>query len=271
MSAQTSVSDTLVNLQANRSLKPYDSGTLLANGNQVFVLGTNSWAKDEFEKEYLTSDTPYLKQYRVNESAEDLLALSTTWFRLRKAGGPSVIESLTDEQLFRSVTEADRVMANTIRDYYRKKIVVLTLREVKLTKFREDMSKFIHANGKMFTNDMLPLAYRLPEYYEYDTAFSDMMRDLTPRSLDRTQALTEAHTLRPLRKFNVKRKYHYNHEYWFKDEHDRAVLIMLEHINSCKSLFEREFKKESMDMQLTGYATSRDGFTYFKVNKWEVE
>lgn len=268
--SQTSVSSTLAKLRSAKSIKPYDpyKGMFRSLGN------TNMTVHEDFSGFGDVKINPYVKQYKVNESAEDLLALSVAWFRLRKNRTLTpypTIESLTDENLFKSLTEEDRLMANTIRDYYSKKIMVMALKDVKLTKFREDMKKFIHSDGKLFINDMLPLVFRLPEFYEYDNEFADMMRDLTPLPVDRTRVVTEAHTLRPLRKFDVKRKFHYKHEYWFKDEHDRAVLIMLEHINSCKSLFEREFKKESTDMRITGYATSQDNFTYFKVNKWEVE
>ena len=272
--SQTSVSSTLANLRALKQVSHYPiNGSLLSAGSQN--PGTSIWAKDIFEKEYLTIDSsPYVKQYKVNESAEDLLALSVAWFRLRKNRTLTpypMIESLLDENLFKFIQEEDRIKANEIRDYYAKKFVVLALKDVKLTKFREDMKKFIHSDGKLFINDMLPLVFRLPEFYEYDTAFADMMRDLTPRPIDRNLVRTEAHTLRPLRKFDVKRKHHFKHEYWFKDEQDHAVLIMLEHINSCKSLFEREFKKESIDMRITGFACTQDDLAYFKVNKWEVE
>ena len=268
--SQTSVSSTLAKLRAAKSIKPYDpyKGMLRSLGN------TNMTVHEDFSGFGDVKINPYVKQYKVNESAEDLLALSVAWFRLRKNRTLTpypMIESLTDENLFKSLTEEDRLTANTIRDYYSKKIMVMALKEIKLTKFREDLSKFIHSDGKLFVDDMLPLVFRLPEFYEYDTAFADMMRDLTPVVVDRTRILTNARTLRPLRKFDVKRKLHYKHEYWFKDEQDRAVLIMLEHINSCKSLFEREFKKESTVMRITGFATSQDDHSYFKVNKWEVE
>lgn len=267
--SQTSVSSTLAKLRSAKSIKPYDpyKDMFRSLGN------TNMTVHEDFSGFGDVKINPYVKQYKVNESTEDLLALSVAWFRLRKnsASKPLLFESLTDASLFSKVTEEDRLMANTIRDYYSKKIMVLALKEVKLSKFREDLSKFIHGNGKVFTDDILPLVYRLPEFYEYDTEFADMMRGLTPGVVDRTRVKTEVHTLRPLRKFDVKRKYNHKHEYWFKDENDRPVLIMLEHFNSCKSLFEREYKKESMSAAVTGFVTSQDDHTYFKVSKWEVE
>lgn len=209
----------------------------------------------------------HVKQYKINESTEDVLALSVTWKRIR-SGRPAVnavISSLTDSELFSYISEEDRVEATVIRDYYKKKLVFWTLKEVKLSQFRLDMSKFLHADGKLFADNMLPLVYRLPEFYEYDIGFTDMMRDLEQH--DTSGFKTQPHNLRPMRKFRVKR----STEYWFKDEHDRAVTILLENTNPCKSLFEREFKKESMNMIITGVVTTRDSYSYFKVNKWEVE
>ena len=189
--SQTSVSSTLAKLRAAKSIKPYDpyKGMFRSLGN------TNMTVHEDFSGFGDVKINPYVKQYKVNESAEDLLALSVAWFRLRKNRTLTpypMIESLTDENLFKSLTEEDRLMANTIRDYYSKKIMVMALKEIKLTKFREDLSKFIHSDGKLFVDDMLPLVFRLPEFYEYDTAFADMMRDLTPVVVDRTRILTNA-------------------------------------------------------------------------------
>jgi len=220
---------------------------------------------------------PHMKKYNVTESDEDLLALSAAWHRIRKTPfdpnrvSPK-ITSLTDASLFNFVTDEDRTKAADIRDYYSKKIVVWTLKEIRLTSYRTDLNKFIHGNGKIFTDEMLPLAYRLPEFYEYDLAFADMMRDLPRHSNESIRnSITEKHTLRPLRNFDVKNKHGYRHEYWFKDENDYPVLILLEHINSCKSMFEREFRKESTDMTLTGHIRLLDDYTYFKVTSWKVE
>ena len=242
-------------------------GSLRSLKNINLGAATGTYASDSWgDKEVQWNSSPHIKQYKINESTEDVLALSVTWKRLR-SGKTATIESLTDSELFTHITEEDRIEANTIRDYYKKKLVLWALKEVKLSPFRLDMSKFLHADGKLFTDKMLPLVYRLPEFYEYDISFADMMRDLAKYDDDSRYIKTYARNLRPLRKFRVKR----STEYWFKDEHDRAVVILLENLNPCKSLFEREFRLESTNMKISGIPTTRDSYSYFKVNKWEVE
>ena len=119
-----------------------------------------------------------VKKYEVYEISQDLLALSVCWARYRKVkdehGLRPVITKLLDSDLFRLVSEDDIAQANTIRDYYSKKIMVWKLKNIKLTPFREDMNTFIHGDGKMFKENMLPLVYRLPEFYEYDIEFEKM-------------------------------------------------------------------------------------------------
>ena len=232
------------------------------------VASQSAQSKIWWEGENTHSD-PYVKRYTISESTEDLLALSTAWYRLRKNKELAVqpmITTLTDPNLYKSITEEDRVFADTIRDFYRKKFIILALKEIKLSSYREDLRKFVHSDGKLFTEKVLPLVFRLPEFYEYDTAFADMVRGLAQHDPDRFQR-TAAHNLRPLKMFRVKR----STEYWFQDENDCAVVIVLENANPCKSLFEREYKKESMNMVTTGVVSPRDGFNFFRVGKWDVE
>lgn len=256
-----------------QQVSPYDPlGRVMSSGTFAKAAARSlSWDDEKVEYE----PNIYIKKYQINESIEDVLALATTWHRLRlnSATNPYPnIEGLTDPQLFKLVREEDRIMANAIRDYYSKKFMMWTLKEVKLTPFRTDMSKFICGNGKLFTEKTLPLVYRIPEFYQYDIAFAEMVRDLPMREIPAIhQTIVEAHNLRPLRKFDVKRKNSHKFEYWFKDENDHAVLITLDHLNSCVSLFEREFRKESMDMKLTGCITNRNDHSFFKVAVWKVE
>jgi hypothetical protein len=252
-----------------QAVNPYD---ILSSG--AFVKAASSAARsltwDDDEKVTYETDQ-YIKKYQISESPEDLLALSTTWYRLRKNAATipyPIFEGLTDHKLFKLIIEEDRIMAATIRDYYRKKFVMWALTEVRLTPFRMDLSKFIYGDGMLFTDKVLPIAYRLPEFYEYDIAFTEMIRDLPRREFPvGYPALVEAHNLRPIRKFLVKRKTSKRNEYWFKDENDHAVAMSLDVTNSCLSLFEREFRQESTNMKLTGVVTTRDGFPYFKVAK----
>ena len=213
----------------------------------------------------------FVKQYVINEAAEDLLALSHTWYRIR-TGNVSApeISSLTDPALFGCVKAEDRIAANVIRDYYSKKVMMWALKEVKLTKFRADLSTFIHSTGKLFTDETLPLVFRLPEFYAYDTEFEEMKKnftaDIVPKHFSNTTM-----TLYPVKNLNRKLRSGHKHEYWFKNVHGQAVLMLIDHHNCCMSLWNREFRKESMIITGTFSQLTQDDLSYYKVFNWGIE
>ena len=106
----------------------------------------------------------YVKRYEVIETTEDVLALSVAWKRLRdtKDRGAQYISisSLLDDNLFRQVEESDKIRANQIRDYFSKKIMLWSLKSIKLSKYRQDLNTFIHGNDKKVTEEMLPIVFR---------------------------------------------------------------------------------------------------------------
>ena len=135
-------------------------------------------------------NTDNVKKYEVFETTEDVLALSVTWHRLRPqlshniniiSNPSSRPTKLTDTILFREMIQEDRDKADVIRDYYSKKLMVITLRDQRISKFRKDLSTFIHGDSKVVKEELMPIIYRLPEFYEYDTEFDIMVRDLNKR------------------------------------------------------------------------------------------
>lgn len=174
------------------------------------------------------SNQSHVKKYQVLEIEEDLLALSCAWQRLRQgyADGSiaySPIEKLTDRKLFEQITQCDHDKAASIRDYYSKKIVMWKLKGIKLTKFREDMNAFIHSTGKMFKEDMQPLAYRLPEFYDYDIGFDALVTEYNKKVIQDVRDIVECKQLTTLKTFIVGKKYNKRKEYWFKDENNNLV------------------------------------------------
>lgn len=175
------------------------------------------------------------------EIDEDLLALSTAWKRLRdvhKAGGDyHGITKLLDKSLFNKVTEEDRNQANVIRDHYSKQIMLLKLTGQSLSKFKEDMNTFIHTDGKFFKEDMCPLVYRLPEFYEYDSEFDKMASEHNKLIAERSIAkVTKKLTLQ--KTFIIGKRYSKRKEYWFTDESDNLVSFAILKDNPLVSLLD---------------------------------
>jgi len=214
-----------------------------------------------------------VKKYEVYEISQDLLALSVCWSRLRNSreeNQPFVtITKLLDGELFKLVTEDDIVRANVIRDYYSKKIMVWKLKNIKLTQFREDMNTFIHSNGKTFKENMMPLVYRLPEFYEYDIEFEKMSFEYN-KEVKRQESIhvIERKHLTFIKSLSVNTKRLKKIEYWFSDNHNNLVQMNIDTANPLHSLLEKVI---TGNIELVGryVIRNRDGYEFLKVEKYK--
>jgi hypothetical protein len=251
-----------------------------SQNNLHTLLGINSTTS--FDDLYLKqSNTEYVKKYEVFETTEDILALSVTWHRMRSSLSHKINmiapdnrpTKLTDSVLFREMIQEDKDRADIIRDYYSKKLMVITLREQRISKFRKDLSTFVHGDNKVVKEEMMPLIYRLPEFYEYDMGFDEMFRDLN-KQFEHQPKLTiggDSITLTPLRKFIVKLRTSKFTEYWLKDVENKAYKIEIPIENKLNHLWEHFFEQDSIP--LTGYLKhmERDGINYFHLKNWEID
>lgn len=215
-----------------------------------------------------------VKKYEVYEISQDLLALSVCWSRYRKEKAQALnilsptITKLLDSELFRLVTEDDIAQANVIRDYYSKKIMVLKLKNVGFTSFREDLNTFIHGNGKTFKESMLPLAYRLPEFYEYDVEFEKMSFEYNKevKRIDDPHVVT-VKQLKFVKKLSVNTRHNKRKEYWFSDSYNNLVNVNIETSNPLLSLLDMTVDKNDIKIKGTFRKCSRDGLEYLKVDR----
>ena len=211
-----------------------------------------------------------VQKYEVYEISKDLLALSVCWARYRKVrnepGLHPTITKLLDSELFRLVSEDDIAQANVIRDYYSKKIMVWKLKNINLSSFRQDLNSFIHSNGQTFKEPMLPLAYRLPEFYEYDVEFETMSFE---HNKEIRQLSTPNKELKFVKKLFVNNRRVKRSEYWFSDAHNNLVNINFEVNNPLLSLLDATLSKG--DIALDGPYTkrNRDGTEYLRLDKFK--
>jgi len=214
---------------------------------------------------------PHVKKYQVMEIDEDLLTLSATWYRLReetKQGKPYVnIEKIVNKELFNRVTEEDRNLAASIRDYYSKKIMLWKLKGQNLSKFREDMNMLIHSEGKVFKEEMCPLAYRLPEFYHYDLGFDNLATEHN-KIIKESGSLLQSKTLTLRETFTVNKRHSKRKEYWFSDDSDNLVSLSVTHDNPLLSLL--DFHSHS-PLTVTGKfnVKERDNTQYMVVDKYK--
>jgi len=249
---------------------PSISSITLGGGGGAIGSGYSAQAINLGSLEFDFNDN--VKKYEVYEISQDLLALSVCWARYRKArnelGTYPTITKLLDSELFRLVSDDDIAQANTIRDYYSKKIVVLKLKNVGFTSFREDLNTFIHGDGKMFKENMLPLAYRLPEFYEYDVEFEKMSFDYNKevKRIDDPHVVT-VKQLKFVKKLSVNTRHNKRKEYWFSDTYNNLVNVNIETSNPLLSLLDMVVDKSDIKIKGNYRKCSRDGFEYLKVDR----
>jgi hypothetical protein len=221
-----------------------------------------------------------VKKYEVFETSEDILALSVTWHRLRLLGNRIINTirptTLTDNILFTEINQEDRNRADIIRDYYSKKLIVMTLRGQRISKFRKDLNTFIHGDCKIVKEEMMPLIFRLPEFYDYDIQLQEMFSDLNKQFEDtEDQAYGAAYggkkILKPMKKFVVKLRTNKFSEYWLKDDDNKAYKIEIPIENKLNHLWEHFFEQESIPLQGHFRYMERDGINYFHLKNWEID
>lgn len=235
------------------------------------AMGT-SWDSEDWFK---TSND--VKKYEVYELSEDVLALSVTWHRIRSdlrsnlcnMFGPSPT-TLTDAILFKEVTQEDRERANVIRDFYSKKLMVLTLKEHKFSNYRKDLNTFIHGDCKIVKEQILPIVYRLPEFYDYDIVVEDMFRDLDTDFKDTDQPIRKILKLGSITKLTVNGKSKKFVEYWMKDSSNRPYKLEIEISNQLMHLWDYFFDQGKVSLEIVAKHMNRDGAAYYKLIKWKL-
>ena len=129
------------------------------NGNQGWSL------EDLFKQSDAAKAADVTRDY-----ADDILALSCCLQRITQnlPYGSRFNRSLTSSDLPENLTDLDRQKAKNIREYYKNKLLMLTLRENNLTKFRKDLQNFLYSEPTKVLDSHCGIVYKLPYFYDYD-------------------------------------------------------------------------------------------------------
>ena len=260
------------------------SHTTITMGNiqpltSITLSGLNGTSNDW---DIFTANNNNVKRYEVFETTEDILALSVTWHRLRPLinnGTSTIIDpsnrptKLTDSILFKEIIQEDRDKANLIRDYYSKKLMMFTLKGQQLTNYRKDLNTFIHGDCKVVKEEMMPLVYRLPEFYEYDVGLDEMFLELDTRFEGSKIASSAIKKLNPVKKFTVKRKSRKFVEYWLKDEENKPYKIEINSNNELIHLWDYFYDKgkfHDITLDTVLKFSDRDSISHYNLIKWKL-
>jgi hypothetical protein len=172
----------------------------------------------------------------ANNFVADPLAQSVAMY-LNKQNGYKIgglrgsLGPIKEQAAEKLITDDDHQIAGQIRDYYSKKIMMWNLLGHPLTNFRQDLSAFIHLNDFSEVPDrMLPLIYKLPEFYFQDIKLEDVLWKCVKFN---GAAIGERNGVKKLTYLDSitkksKSKLLATTEYWFHDENKYPVLIRLQ-------------------------------------------
>jgi len=209
----------------------------------------------------------HIKKYEVYELPVDILLLSATLHRMKSNPTQILGMRLTDKQVLESITEQDKEYTKALRDYYSKKFLWWTLNEVHLTNFRQDLKHLINSDGTLIKENIMPLAYKMPEFYEYDMSFDTIMSEHNTviKSTEQRKVCTKH--LTHVRTFYKKRKHMSQYEYWFVDDNDNLNVMIINKDNPLKSLLDLVSSKP---IQIDAIFTQkvRDNKQYFVLEKY---
>ena len=214
---------------------------------------------------------PDVKKYEIYESPEDLLALSVAWKRQRDTNTSYTgFHNLLDNELFKVLTHEDQTVADSIRDYYSKKVMMWKLKGTKLTKYREDLNSFVHADGKKFREEMFGIAYYLPEFYSYDTSLDEVRLQIETDIKSFNE--TTVKTLAPVKRIVKKNKSITKIQYWLKDsETGGGVLLSIDTKNPLEHIWNHLFEtKELLSIKGQYYTHDKYDFAYFNIRNWNL-
>ena len=138
-----------------------------------------------------------------------------------------------------ALTDEHRSKAQTIRAYYRDKLMIAGLGNLKMSQFRKDLWAFLERDDNSYKASELGIVKTLPVFYAEDKFLEKIRAEYnnTPRTkprqnLDGKQYVTLTH----IGNFEKRTKLGFAHlrnctSYWYHDEDDRLFNIILERKN----------------------------------------
>jgi hypothetical protein len=218
-------------------------------------------------------NTDYVKKYEIIETTEDALAVSVAHKRLtstKNYHGGIPLRTILDSQIFDKITDDDRETANKIRTYYAHQFVMWTLKDIKLTKFRDSLSSYINGDSKRFKEEYIPIIAKLPYFYEYDIQLDEIKRPINGDiDIDKSLQIT-SHRMTPVKSLVRKNKRIKCIEYWLSDRNNHAYNIQIEINNPLQHLWDNIFSKEELIINGFGAPKRRDDFKYYQLLKWSM-
>lgn len=206
------------------------------------------------------------------ESIEDSLIVSCVWHRLRNSNTnsknfPFLIGKIQNQELYNNITTADRTHAAKIRDFYQKRFMIWKLKDKRLSKFRQDLEKYINSDGKLYPNDYSGMIYRLPEFYEYDLTVTEIKEENFDVNVKINNCVNEK-KLKPVKKLSRTTRSMKRVNYWFSDNNNSGVLFSIESSNILLNVFDQIFNSHAeISVKGTYQVSDKEDFDHYVLSK----
>jgi hypothetical protein len=197
---------------------------------------------------------------RLVEHPTDSLAISCKNFRIRQATNkyPNAYE----------ISDVDRQMANDIRDYYSKKLMVRTLKGKPISKFRQDLSTYLTNNYTVrYLEKYEGMVYRLPEFYAYDKEI-DQLRIESNNTEQQTGI--GIRTLTPVKKLVSTNKSGTVFHYWFHDSKKHLYKMYVNKDNELQPLFDGVFEKDELVVNARFVPHTQDDLHFSNIKHFKL-
>lgn len=224
---------------------------------------------DEFDEKIEWNSVNRLRTLLGKEINENLLTLSCVNHRLT----PVPILGSKIQFLYENVTDDDRIKSQLIKDYYSKKIMLWSITGLHLSKFRSDLSTFIHNEvlGPNI-NEFIGLAYKLPVFYEYDKKIDNIFfsKNTKIKNMRTTSLVEKESKLTFIDSTILSRKHTKNKEYWFSDIHDNVVMAEFMVSNPLIHIWEQIIHQPSFSLKGNFSFRKKDNREYFTVHNYKM-
>lgn len=216
-----------------------------------------------------------LKTMKIQEGAvvdielkEDLLVLACCLQRFHNDPNGKKLYSLTNTDLLGEITDSDRKKAEIVKNYYQKKLTFLTLQGGVLTRYRQDLHKFLYMSGHKYPEKFLGLAYKLPYFYDYDSDFDSLFDNYYADT--KNQGVQKGLKKLTFKKilFNTQKK-GLRKEYWFYDERGDNVLLDFDATDILLPLFDKQIASGTLELDGLFVVRKRDHKNFFEAKKYQ--
>ena len=201
--------------------------------------------------------------------SDDILAVACCVHRINPMIGMENVKP-TD------ISTEDRVLADAIRKHYQQKLVLQSLRGYPTSDYKKSLADFLQKDFQTapgvytYESKILGLAYRLPEFYEYDKKLEQLAGGQYRTLNKNTEMFEGSKELHYLDRLTLNTKLRKLYEFWFHDTNNDLVMLQVMKDNPLHTIFLEKVKQGPITINARFKNKSKDTVTFYSAyDKWE--